>query len=137
VLRRYKPICRLFLQILVGHLPEPAEHMLVNRFIPVEKAGAAECHRAGVTENLPLPLRCLYRERRTSAIYQLAFDEAAIDKIKGQCLKADDSGHLFPPESAGQRALLPVQRCRARASSFQYAPLGEGLVSRNGTIRMT
>jgi hypothetical protein len=70
--------------------------MLVNRFIPVEKAGAAECHRAGVTENLPLPLRCLYRERRTSAIYQLAFDEAAIDKIKGQCLEADDSGHLFP-----------------------------------------
>jgi len=117
VLRRYKPICRLFLQILVGHLPEPAEHMLVNRFIPVEKAGAAECHRAGVTENLPLPLRCLYRERRTSAIYQLAFDEAAIDKIKGQCLEADDSGHLFPPESAGQRALLPVQRCRARITS--------------------
>ena len=75
-----------FLQIRVGYLPEPAQHVLVNRFIPVEKTGAAECHRAGVAENLPLPLRCLYRERRTSAIYQLAFDKAAIDEIKGQCL---------------------------------------------------
>jgi hypothetical protein len=48
-----------------------------------------------VTENLPLPLRRLYCERRTSAIYQLAFDKTAIDKIKCQCLEADDSGHLF------------------------------------------
>ena len=106
-----------FLQIRVGHLPEPAQHVLVNRFIPVEKAGAAECHRAGVAENLPLPLRCLYCERRTSAIYQLAFDKAAIDKIKGQCLEADDSGHLFPGVSGSSGALLPVQRCKARITS--------------------
>ena len=96
MLRRYKPIRRFFPSDTCRDLPEPAEHMLVNRFIPVEKAGAAECHRASVTENLPLPLRCLYRECRTSTIYQLAFDEAAIDVIKGQCLKADYFGHLFP-----------------------------------------
>ena len=89
----------------------------MNRFIPVERAGAAERNRAGVTENLPLPLRRLYCERRTSAIYQLAFDKAAIDKIKGQCLEADDSGHLFPRSQRVSGALLPVQRCRARITS--------------------
>ena len=76
-----------FLQIRVGYLPEPAQHVLMNRFIPVEKTAAAECYRAGVAENLPLPLRRLYCERRTSAIYQLALDKAAIDKIKASAWK--------------------------------------------------
>ena len=86
--------------------------MLVICVLPAERAGAADRNRAGVTEDLPLPLRCLYCERRTSAIYQLAFDEAAIDEIKGQCLEADYFGHLFP-----RGALLPVQRYRARITS--------------------
>ena len=59
----------------------------MNRSIPVEKTAAAECHRAGVAENLPLPLRRLYRERRTSAIYQLAFDKTAVDKSKASAWK--------------------------------------------------
>ena len=88
----------------------------MNRPISVEKTGAAECHRAGVAKNLPLPPRRLYCERRTSAIYQLAF-EAAIDEIKGECLEADYSGHLFPRSQRVSGALLPVQRCRARITS--------------------
>ena len=124
--------------------------------LPAERAGAADRNRAGVTEDLPLPLRCLYCERRTSAIYQLAFDEAAIDEIKGQCLEADYFGHLFPRSQRVSGALLSVQRYRARITSsreiipasrsapsitgtlrMRDAPLGEGLVSRHGTIRMT
>lgn len=89
----------------------------MNRFISVEKTAAAECYRAGVAQNLPLPLRRLYCERRTSAIYQLALDKAAIDKIKGECLEADYSGHLFPRSQRVSGALLPVQRCRARITS--------------------
>jgi hypothetical protein len=61
--------------------------VFITGFISSEKNwAAAECYRAG-TQNLPLPLRRLYYERRTSAIYQLAFDKAAIDKIEGECLK--------------------------------------------------
>ena len=89
----------------------------MNRFISVEKTAAAECYRAGVAENLPLPLRRLYCERRTSAIYQLAFDKVAVDKIKGQCLEADGSGHLYPRSQRVGGALLPAQRCRARITS--------------------
>ena len=107
----------------------------MNRFI--EKAGATECHRAGVAEDFPLPLRCLYRERRTSAIYQLAFDKAAIDKIKGQCLEANYSGHLFPRSQRVSGALLPVQFCRARiTSSREMIPASRRSPSITGMLRM-
>jgi hypothetical protein len=89
----------------------------MNRPISVEKRGAAECHRAGVAKNLPLPLCCLYRERRTSAIHQLALDEAAIDKIKGQRLESNDPGHPIPLCQRGSDVAPPVQRRKARITS--------------------
>ena len=87
------------------------------RFFPVERAGAAERNRAGVAEYLPLPLRRLYCERRTSAIDQRAFDETAVYKVEGQCVETNDSGHLFPRGQRVSGALLPVQRCNARITS--------------------
>ena len=70
--------------------------MLVPEFPAAEIAGAAERDRTDMTENLPLPLRCLYGEGRTSAVNQFAADKTALDKIECQCLEKSDFGHLFP-----------------------------------------
>ena len=59
-----------------------------------EIAGAAERDRTGVTENLPLPLRGLYSERRTTAVDQLAVDKTSVDKIESQGLETHDFSHL-------------------------------------------
>ena len=88
----------------------PAEHMRVIRFVSVKRAGAADRNRAGVTENLPLPLRCLYRERRTSAIYtSWPSTRRPSTRSKASAWKLMFPVICPPPESAGQRALLPVQ----------------------------
>lgn len=71
-----------FLQILIGNLPESAEHMLATACSRFKIAGSAERNGAGVTEHFPLPQRGLYRERRAFAVNRFAADEAAIDKIE-------------------------------------------------------
>jgi hypothetical protein len=86
----------VFLQMLIRHLPKPAQNVLVIESSFVEITGAAERNSAGVTEHFPLPLRCLYRERRTCAVNQFATYKAAVDKIERQCLETSDFGHMFP-----------------------------------------
>ena len=70
--------------------------MLVIESSFVEIAGAAERNGAGVTEYFPLPLRYLYRKRRTCAVNQFAAHKTAVDKIERQCLKTGDFSHIFP-----------------------------------------
>jgi len=83
-------------QILVRYLPKPAQNMLVIESSFVEIAGAAERNGAGVTEYFPLPLRYLYRKRRTCAVNQFAAHKTAVDKIERQCLETSNFGHIFP-----------------------------------------
>jgi hypothetical protein len=70
--------------------------MLVIESSFLEIAGAAKRNSAGVTEHFPLPLRGLYRERRTAAVNQLSVDKTAVDKIERQCLETDDFSHKSP-----------------------------------------
>ena len=87
------------------------------RLLPVKRAGAAECNRARVTENLPLPLRRLDGKHRTSAVNERAFYKTAVDEVESQGLETNDCGHVFPRCQRVSGALLPVQRCRARITS--------------------
>ena len=110
VRQRCSSVTRLFavrvLQIRVGHLSRPAEHMRVIRFVSVKRAGAADRNRAGVTENLPLPLRRLYRERRTSAIYtSWPSTRRPSTRSKASAWKLMFPVICPPPESAGKRCL--------------------------------
>jgi hypothetical protein len=68
----------------------------VVKFALFEIAGAAERDGAGMPQDFPLPLRRLYRDRRTGAVNGFTGDKAAVDKIKGQCHEMSDFGHECP-----------------------------------------
>jgi len=65
----------IFSFVLVRHLPKPAQHVPVVEYSPLEIAGSAERDGAGVPEEFPLPLRRLYRDRRTCAVDGLSGHE--------------------------------------------------------------
>ncbi len=69
--------------------------MFVPEFPAAEIAGAAERDGTDVTENLPLPLRRLYGERRTAAVDQLTVDKTPVDKVEGQGMEMRDSRHII------------------------------------------
>jgi hypothetical protein len=83
----------VIVQISVGHLPKPAQHMPAVEFALFEIAGAAECNRAGVTKQLPLPLCRLNRERRIRTADGLTGNEATIDEIESQRHEMSDFRH--------------------------------------------
>jgi hypothetical protein len=83
----------LFSFVLVRHLPKPAQHVPVVEYSPLEIAGAAERDGAGVPEEFPLPLRRLYRDRRTCAVNSLSGRKGTVDEIKSQCHETCDFGH--------------------------------------------
>jgi hypothetical protein len=71
--------------------------MFLAKFSRFKIAGAADRNGTGVTEKSSTAL-ALFVSRAPDFrnLHQLAFNEAAIDEIKGQCLEADVSGHLSP-----------------------------------------
>ena len=62
-------------------------------FALLEIAGAAEGNGAGVTEQLPLPLRRLDRECRIFAVNGFTGYKATVDEIESQCHEMSDFGH--------------------------------------------
>jgi hypothetical protein len=62
-----------------------------------EIAGAAERNGPGMTEEFPLPLRGLDRDRRIGADDRFRGDETAIDEIKSQCHETGNFGHRCRP----------------------------------------
>jgi hypothetical protein len=86
----------IFSFVLVRHLPKPAQHVPVVEYSPLEIAGAAERDGAGVPEEFPLPLRRLYRDRRTCAVNGLSGRKGTVDEIKSQCHETCDFGHEMP-----------------------------------------
>jgi hypothetical protein len=87
----------------------------------LEIAGAAERNSAGVAEHFPLPLRCLYRERRTAAVNQFGVDKTAVDKIECQCLKTGDFGHVFTED---RKIASYARSCGAASISFAATSSG-------------
>jgi hypothetical protein len=86
----------IFFYVLVRHLSKPAQHVRVVEFSLFEIAGAAERDGAGMPQDFPLPLRRLYRDRRTCAVNGFTGNKAAVDEIKGQCHEMSDFGHECP-----------------------------------------
>jgi hypothetical protein len=72
----------VFSQVLLRNLAKPAQHMPVAEFTLLEIAGAAERNGAGMTKQLPLPLRRLYRDRGVSAVNAFAGNKDAVDEVK-------------------------------------------------------
>jgi hypothetical protein len=67
--------------------------MPVVEFTLLEIAGAAERNSAGMTKQLPLPLRRLYRDRGVSAVNAFAGNKDAVDEVKSQGHEVSDFGH--------------------------------------------
>jgi hypothetical protein len=86
----------VFCFVLIRHLPKPAQHVPVVEYSPLEIAGAAKGNSAGVPQELPLPLRRLYRDRRTCAVNGFSGRKGAVDEIKRQCHETCDFGHEMP-----------------------------------------
>jgi hypothetical protein len=86
----------IFSFVLVRHLPKPAQHVPVVEYSPLEIAGAAERDGAGVPQEFPLPLRRLYRDRRTCAVNGFSSRKGTVDEIKSQCHETCDFGHEMP-----------------------------------------
>jgi hypothetical protein len=84
-------------QVFIGHLPKPAQHLPAVEFSLFEIAGAAERNRTDVTEQLPLPLRRLDRERGICAVDGFTGNETTIDEIESQCHEMSDFGHYRLP----------------------------------------
>jgi len=91
--RRSKLPVSPFGQILIRHLPEPAQQMLAGVLSRFKITGSAERDGAGVTKHFPLPLSRLYCVRRAFAVNRDAAYESAIDEIERQRLKYGDFGH--------------------------------------------
>ena len=86
----------VFSQVLLRNLAKPAQHMPVVEFTLLEIAGAAERNGTGMSQDLPQPLRRLYRDRRTCAVNGFTGDKAAIAEVKSQCHEMSDFGHECP-----------------------------------------
>lgn len=83
----------IIVRIFIRHLTEPAQHVPVVESALFEVAGAAECNGPGVTEQLPLPLRRLDGECRTSAVNGFAGNKPSVDEIESQGHELGDFGH--------------------------------------------
>ena len=86
-------LVNIIVRVFIGHLPKPAQHVLLVESASFEIAGAAESNGPGVTEQLPLPLRRLDGECRTYAVNGLAGNQPTVDEIESQCHKTSDFGH--------------------------------------------
>jgi hypothetical protein len=83
----------VFSQVLLRNLAKPAQHMPVVEFTLLEIAGAAERNGAGMTKQLPLPLRRLYRDRGVSAVNAFAGNKDAVDEVESQGHEVSDFSH--------------------------------------------
>ena len=86
----------IFSFVLIRHLPKPAQHVPMVEYSPLEIAGAAERDGAGVPQEFPLPLRRLYRDRRTCEVNGFSSRKGTVDEIKSQCHETCDFGHEMP-----------------------------------------
>lgn len=83
----------VIVQIFVGHLPKPAQHVPEVEFAQFEIAGAAKRNSAGVGEQLPLPLRRSDRQRRICAVNGFTGNKPTVDEIESQSHEMGDFGH--------------------------------------------
>ena len=74
----------IFPEVFLGHLSEPAKHVLAPEFPRTEIAGAAERNGASVAQDFPLSLSGLYRRRGTRADDGFSGGKTTIHEIKRQ-----------------------------------------------------
>jgi len=111
----------VFSQVLLRNLAKPAQHMPVVEFTLLEIAGAAERNSAGMTKQLPLPLRRLYRDRGVSAVNAFAGNKDAVDEVKSQGHEVSDFGHRCPLCSSPAYRTAPSAGCNAVSAYLDFA----------------
>jgi hypothetical protein len=95
--------------------------MPVVEFTLLEIAGAAERNSAGMTKQLPLPLRRLYRDRGVSAVNAFAGNKDAVDEVKSQGHEVSDFGHRCPLCSSPAYRTAPSAGCNAVSAYLDFA----------------